>query len=1021
MHTLTFSRKDLLVFLIALIFVAIGYACMVLDPAANGFGLLTLWIAPPMLLTGFLLAVKGISGVGNLAATLLKRILVNKWKYVFSFLVFIIAFVVYLNTLEPTASLWDCSEFIATAYKLQIPHTPGTPLLLLIARMFTMLSLGDVQKVAWTVNLMSGLFSALSVSLTYHVIYYFGERIISASARKPTRLLIVSAAAGSLCLAFSDTFWFSAVEAETYAAACFFMALTGYLILKGSTMSGVRKARMLVLVSYLTGLSYCIHPMCVLIAALLPFTWYVENKKVTIINSLLGLLCGLMVVLAINRLIAVGIFEMAFTFDLFFVNKLHWPFCSGVVVFVILLAIAIFFLLKKLPNYSTHIYSVIFLFLGFTPYLLLFIRSQHNPPIDEFNPENLQMIKAYMNRENYPSNPLLYGPYFDSAIRNVSNKKPVYVKEETNYKITGHIPKYHYDPARQTIFPRMYSHNTAHIEAYRKWTGLRPHEKPTFYHNLEFLFSYQLGHMYLRYLMWNFAGRESDIMNSGWLTPWEGLKSSIHESKAHNQYWMLPFVLGLFGMFFQYKRDRKNFAVNTMLFLVTGIILILYLNPAPNEPRERDYIFVGSYMAFCMWIGLGMLALVCSVKNGVAFWLAAIFIVSVPAWIYYQNIDDHNRSGRSLQVDYARIVLNSCAPGSILFTGGDNDTFPLWYLQEVEGFRTDVRVVVLSYFNTDWYINQLRKPYYKSAPFRLTLAHHDYYQYGPNDVLYLNESIKEGIDVKKFIQLLKEGHPALKKYATDGDVYHIVPSSTLTINVEKNIEAKNSTLQDPAGTNGRMVLHLKENYLEKNVLAMLDLITSNDWERPVYFNFTSATTLGLTLDPYLVQEGQVFRLSPVASNEKTMRINKEATYRNLIENADYSNLIEENTYFTYEDHFARIIVPLRQSFNDLAEAYIKDGDIEKAKEVMFYSIDKLYHAHLWPAYSDLRAASLLLFLEEKNLARSLAESTYQFYYSRVLENINEPDEASLYIAEGAAKLLYKLGEQRYLDEIAALK
>lgn len=1019
MSTIKFQRKEKLAFTISITFIVAGFLCITMDTAPNGFGVLTLYVAPPLLLSGFFIPVMTLMFHQRSLRQFSLNIQREKGKHFFALIAFAVSFIVYCLTLEPTASLWDCAEFIAAAYKLQVPHTPGTPLSLLIARMFTMASFGNVHQVAWTVNFMSALFSALTVFLTYYVIYTFGEAILARYQKKSGTALIGASLCGSMCLAFSDSFWFSAVEAETYALACFFLMLLLFLILKGKNANPDHNSRQLILIAYLTGLSYCIHPMCLLVIPLLPFVWHSSDKNLTIRNILFTVSIGLSIVLVVNRVVAVGLFEGAFYLDLILVNKLHFPFYAGAILFVILLIAVLIFLVRKYPRHSTYTWSIAFLLFGFSPYLLLFIRSNHNPPIDESNPENLPLIKAYMNREGYPTSPLLYGPYFDADIKGITAKKNVYYKDVSMYKVAGRLPEYHYEKSRQTILPRMFSRDESHIETYRRWTGLKPNEKPGFIHNIKYLINYQLGHMYLRYFLWNFAGRESDVMHSAWLKPWDDYRPLTNGSKARNQYWMIPLLLGIAGMVFQYKNDRKGFLTNTIFFLITGIILVVYLNSTPNEPRERDYIYVGSYISFSIWIGMGVLSLYQILPPHIS--LIAMICLAVPAWMYLQNIDDHDRSGRTFHIDHARMTLNSCPPNAMLFTGGDNDTFPLWYLQEVEGLRTDVRVVVLSYFNTDWYINQLRKQYYDSPPFRLTLEPDDYRQYGPNDVLYVSEKFKHGIDASKLIQLLKNDPKALKMLGSDGDPYHIIPSKSLIIKT-KNNKVPADMLRDR--TESEMTLTLNQNFLPKNVLAILDLIVSNNWSRPMYFNFTSANALEIDFSNYLQQEGTVFRLLPAKANRSGIVIHKELMYTNLIEKTDYSNLHNKKIYFSYEDHFARIIVPLRQAFNQLAEAWLEDGNYEMARNVLHHAVSNLYPEHLPPSFADLQAASMLFFLKENESAKELTARVFDHFYitySASITNGNLTGEFDLRILQRSAKMLLDHGYSDYMDKLNALK
>ncbi len=1013
-----FNKKDHRFFFVAITALTIGFTAMAFDPVDNGFGILTLWVAPPLLLLGFILPIAGIVGLENLKLTTsLQELRLHTHKHVFGFVAFVISLTTYLLTLEPTASLWDCSEFIASSYKLQVPHSPGTPLSLLVGRIFTWLAFGDTSKVAWSINVMSAFFSALTVYTVYYIIYFFGERMMAAVVRHKTVIIALASLSGSLCLAFSDTFWFSAVEAETYGIACFFLVLIVWLILRGNEKPEPIRSRYLVLVFYVAGLSYCIHPMCLLALPLLPFVWFVNGRKLTLLVVVITALAGLVTVLLINRLVAVGLFELAFSFDHFFVNAIHLPFYSGAVVLLGLLVVLFYLLLRKFPRFNAPTWSVIFLLAGFIPYIMLFIRSNHNPPIDENNPEDLSMIKAYMNRESYPSSPLLYGPYFDAQIESVSVKSNHYVKTADRYEKSGTLSEYNYERSRNTILPRMYSNDANHITAYHQWMDLSENEKPRFADNLGFMFRYQFGHMYFRYLLWNYVGRENDHQDSAWLLPWEERKVSVEfNSKARNQYWMVPLMVGLIGMFFQFNKDRKGFISVMLFFLITGIVLALYLNSPPVEPRERDYIYVGSFIAFALWIGVGVVALAgVLLRTKLPAVVLAVLCLGIPLWMCFENWDDHNRAGRTFQVDNARNILASCQPNAILFTGGDNDTFPLWYLQEVEGYRTDVRVMVLSYFNTDWYINQLRKKYYKSDAFALTLNEKAYRQYGPNDVLYLQESIKEGIDWKKYMELLNQEHPALKIATSTDDYYNVLPSRTILLNVDDSAGNTQKPLQ--------MALRVQGSFLQKNGVALLDVVASNNWERPVYFNFTSLNTAGIDLDPYVVQEGNVYRLTPFENPKKGISIDLEMTRKNLIEKANYSNLADPDVHFNYEDYYARMIAPVRQSFNTLAEAYIGSGKPEMAEKILLFAVENLYKKHLDPSYTNLDAADLLSSLGRQDIAKTLCASLFDFHYEQLqaaAKSNSQLNRLDLFLTERSAAMLNELGEEEYLTKIDGL-
>lgn len=1007
--------------LLSLGFLVTGYGCMLYDPIAHGFGPLTRWVAPPLLLVGFMLPLFAILGAGFTIPVLWSSLRKETWKHLAGFMVFAIALTTYMLTLEPTASIWDCSEFIATVYKLQVPHTPGTPLLLLVGRLFSMAAGNDVSRVAICVNAMSALFSALTIYIVYYLIFYFGEKM-TAAWRGARAAIVMAAVGGGLCLAFSDSFWFSAVEAETYGPACFFLVLLLWLMLRSYDVPAARRGRWLVLIFYITGLGYCIHPMSVLILPVLPLVWYTHNRPLTLWNVLVTAVAGMALIMVVNRVVAIGIFEFAFRWDLFLVNVFQLPFYTGVFALLTVITALVAWSVRRYPRTRPYTWATVFLLLGFAPYLMLFIRSSHNPPIDEGNPENLPLSKAYMNRESYPTSPLLTGHYFDAQVTEVTPGRKMYYKTPTGYAVAGTLSEYRYDPARTTFLPRMYSNDPDHIKNYQRLAGLNAGEGPHFSDNIKFMFSYQLGYMYFRYFLWNFAGRESDVQGSDWLRPWDALHVAAqpaYENRARNQYWAIPLVLGIVGLLAQQRTDRKGFTINLFFFLLTGVILVLYLNSPPSEPRERDYIYVGSYMAFAIWTGLGMLALTRILPGCIAVVVVSMLALAMPAWMAWQNWGDHNRAGRTFQMANARNLLDSCAPGAILFTGGDNDTFPLWYLQDVEGFRTDVRVVVLSYFNTDWYVNQLRRSYYDSPSFALTLSEKDYLQYGINDVLYVRPSVKGAIDLEKYLQLLHEEHPALRVQSAGGDAYNVVPSSFIRLKVDT------ADIIHQAGYTPlpEVTLKVKGSYMTKNTLAFLDVVASNHWKRPVYFNFTSLHSLDLELTGHVIQEGQVYRLAPIEQAGEEPVVDTQLAYRNLIERADYSNLADANVYFNTEDYQARMIAPVRMSVNTLAMTLLQQGDRARAGDVLQAAVNKLYPAHLDPGYAGLQAADLLQAVGKTHSARALCASLFNFQYDRVQTSLREHrdvDPLERYLAYQSAELLHQLGQEEYKARLAAL-
>ncbi|MEO9484732.1 MAG: DUF2723 domain-containing protein [Ekhidna sp.] len=955
-----------LYFAVALTFQFVAILLMALDSSPHGFSTLSLTVAPILLITGILLPVVGLSKLETLRSTL-KSFKVKSFQSLGFIGSFLVAFITYALTLEPTASLWDCSETIATAYKLQVPHTPGTPLTLLIARLFSMLAMGDVYKVAWFINLMSGFFSALAVGILFLFTWHFGRKLF-----QNKWVVLIGSFGGALCLTFSDSFWFSAVEAETYGPSVFFMLLLIWLSIRGSFLEGYDRKLKLLQIAYFTGLSYCIHPMCILILPVCALIWRFRYHPLNWKQITISLAIGLGSILFISKVIAVDLFEWAFRLDLLLVNGLSLPMYSGVFALLLIIALVITVVWRKVKKSRLTLMALCMVVLGFTPYMMLFVRSSKLPPINEFAPNNLAKIKPYMNRESYPSRPLLYGPYFDSSVERTSTKATSYIVKDGRYEEVGTISQYHYKKNDLTILPRMYSKEPAHVAVYHQWTGLTKGEEPRFADNLRFMFRYQLGEMYLRYFLWNFAGRVSDVQHAGWLAPWEdaGDRSHISYSKAANQYFMLPLLLGMLGLLFQFKKDRKGFVTNLSFFFITGFLLAIYLNATPVEPRERDYIYVGSYVAFSLWIGLGMMSLFDMIKRKWSLYISGLVALAVPAWMLYQNLDDHDRSGRTFQMEHARSVLGSCEKNAILFTGGDNDTFPMWYLQDVEGFRTDVRVKVLSYFNADWYINQLSREYYDSPAAKLTLKDSEN-RYGPYNPLYINEQTKAPILWNKYMEELKKRNPQLILSGTGESEYFYLPS--------RRIELPTSQ--------GKLQLSIAGSYLPKSELAILDLISSNEWSRPIYFNFTGLSSLQTNFRPYLVQEGLVYKLTAESSKSDGVRLDLEKSYENLVKKVDYSSLKRTDVYFNHEDYQSRMIVPIKFTFNSLIQDYLEDEQKDEAEKLILFVNKHLYHDHLEPSYADIQLAGTMSLLAMDDAAEQLVQRTFQFFYEKISQQL----------------------------------
>ena len=947
---------------------------------------------------------------------------------------FAIALVTYWLTFEETASYWDCGEFIAVAYKLEVSHPPGAPLFMLLGRMFSFLALGDVSKVAYWINFMSVLASAFTILFLFWSITLLGRKLMG--AQKDSELtegqiwtLMGAGLVGSLAYTFSDSFWFSAVEAEVYAMSAFFTAFVVWGILKWDVIEDDSAAnRWLVFIAYIVGLSIGIHMLNLVTIPALALIYYFKKYKPSQwgIIAALGVSGGL--VLFINDIIVPGLPSLAGGFELFFVNNLGLPFGSGVIFFCILLigglTLGIWYSQNKnKPVLNTFLLSTAFILIGYGSYTTIVIRSNFDTPINENAPKDVMSFVRYLKREQYGSRPLLFGPYFTARIVDFKDGAAVYTKGKDKYEITDHKLEYIYEPGQETILPRAW--NPDYKQTYRDIIGLKEGEKPTFAQNVVYMFRQQIGHMYMRYFMWNFAGRESDIQGADWLGPngwFEKLPQGLAENKARNNFFMIPFILGLIGMFYQFLKDTKNFAVVGLLFVMTGVAVVVYLNSPPEEPRERDYIYSGSTYAFTFWIGFAVIGIAeflqrylknlkTSAIAATALCLSAPILMGTAGW------DDHNRSNRFFSVDSGKNYLSSCDPNAILFTGGDNDTFMLWYAQEVEGHRSDVRVMVFSYYNTDWYIEQSMKKVNKSEPFKYTLSLEHYRQGGFNDVLYYQDRKIPSIDLKQFLELLKINSPLLRY-----DRNNLVPSKVFTLNINKEELLAKGII--PKGMDSlvvdQMKIKLRGNVLEKKDLAFLDVLATNNWERPIYLNNTSLSQLNLDLRDYTVQEGNAYRVLPVKNNRKDREnlVNIESSYEKMINQFGYRGLDNPDLY--YNEDYKGFVQNHRSSLNALTEALLDEGDTTRAKSALHFSLDKIPDKAVPYDITTVTQVDLLFKAGEKQkgleiagIVGSRAEEMVNYEINKY-KGITMEIRRNLYMLGELQRILYENGE----DELA---
>lgn len=971
----------------------------------------------------------------------------NKLNNITGWIIFILATTVYALTVEPTASFWDCGEFIAVSYKLEVPHPPGAPFFLLLGRLFSFLAMGDVTQVAYWINMLSVLSSGFTVLFLFWSITHLAKKLVAPDTDYTNFVIIGSGLIGALSYTFSDSFWFSAVEAEVYGMSSFFTAFVVWAMLKWENIKDPSdENRWMILIAYMVGLSIGVHLLNLVTVPALGLIYYFKKReKLSTRGILTTLIASGAIVLIIMEGVIPGLPSFAGKMEIFFVNNLGLPFGSGIIFFAALflggLVYGIYYSIKSSnATLNTILVSFAFIVIGYSSYSIVLIRSNYNPPIDENNPEDVLSYVSYLKREQYGSRPLLHGQVFTADIVDQKKGAPVYTKGKDKYEISDYKLEYVYDPDHTTILPRAYSNQPGHVQRYREILDLKNGEKPSFGDNLEYMFKHQLGTMYFRYFMWNFAGRASDIQGADWVglnDAFEKVPPMLEENKGRNIFFMIPLILGIIGLTFQYYKDPRNFAFVGMLFFLTGAAIVLYLNSPPTEPRERDYIYAGSYYAYAFWIGLSIPALfwvgtkmtwqdfkmialfllgLCGiivimdwiVGSSKIYFIQDVFLIftiilglfallkvvgsylskpvlislifvltlSAPSIMATEGWDDHDRSNRYFSVDSAKNFLASCAPNAIIFTGGDNDTFPLWYVQEVEGFRTDVRVIVLSYFNTDWYIAQMMRDAYESKPLPFGLTLDNYKQGGLNDYLPLVErqNIKGGtMNAAQFIKLIKEEHPALA-VPTSISSYNSVPAKNfyLPIDSAKVMEMGIIPEQFASRLSNRMTWSMKGRGLEKKDLAILDLIVNNNWERPIYFNNTSASSVNFNLKDYMVQEGNAFRLLPIKnSTSGEMFVDTDIMFDNMTNNFHWRELDNPTVY--YSEDYRNFVLNHRASFNTLIESLLAEGKIEKAREALLKCLEVMPDHVIRYDHFSVQQVGYLILVGEEERATEMAE------------------------------------------------
>ena len=956
----------------------------------------------------------------------------KKWNLLLGWGVFGVSLIVYILTLEPTASFWDAGEYITTASNLEIGHPPGAPLYQMLGAFFSWFAM-DPANIAYTINLMSAFASAFTIGFMFWSLTMLLENVIGKEKLKENATAIAvlgSAGVGSLAFAFTDSFWFNAVEAEVYAMANMILAVLFYCGLRWEReMNKPGGDRWVILISLIVGLSFGVHFMGLLTIPAIGFLYYFKNtKKITVKNFVLANVVVVAILLFIFKLLLPLSMKLFSGFEIFFVNQIGLPFNSGTII-AALLYIGIFYYALKYTRkkgyakLNTLALCVLFIFVGFSSWLMLPVRANAGTVINENNPNNARELLAYYNREQYPETHLFYGPQFSEdyvgldPVTPYVDDKPKYEKNEElgRYEIVNNykLAKQNTDDRQKAIFPRMWSieHSANYLaytdgldfsikreylseevirqevakfkEAYslgyvdaegyhrflKEFAGVLDIEKPSFWDNIQFMFSYQFGYMYGRYFMWNFAGRQDDIQGQGtvlhgnWISgikfidemrlgPQDNLPSDALNNKGRNTYFFLPLLLGLLGVFFIASKNPKYFWVLLVFFLFTGIALKVYLNERPFEPRERDYALVGSFYMFAMWIGFGVYALFDLIKEYstpkvVAPLVVVIGMLAAPALLISQNWDDHDRSNRFTANSMAKMYLDSCDENSILFTIGDNDTFALWYAQGIEGYRQDIRTVNTSLFQTDWYIDDMKKAAYTSAPIPSQMTHSQY-RYGTRDFVFAQEVTDEPVNIKEWLNWIVSDDPRTMITLPDNNQkISTFPSKTVRIPVNKEnvlkygiVDPKDADLIVPY-----IDIKLNGDVLYKNRLLMLDIIANNDWERPIYFTGGSfGDDDYLWMKDYLQLDGVTYKLVPIKTprdpdNPYEMgRIDTDKMY-DIVTNWDWGNSGSEDIY--HDPETRRNALTYRSNLSRLADSLIVAGKNDKAKTILDLAMEKM--------------------------------------------------------------------------------
>jgi len=934
----------------------------------------------------------------------------NRINTASGFVIFAIATLVYWLCMEPTLSFWDCGEFIAASFKLEVGHQPGAPLFLMIGKLFSILAGNNTAKIAYWVNFVSVIASAATIMFLFWTINAIALKIIKKTAGHLTPLqictVIAAGTVGALAYTFSDTFWFSAVEAEVYAISTLCTAIVFWAILKWENQMN---DRWVLFIAFMIGLSIGMHLLSLLAIPAIALVYYFrKTPKPTTWGTIKAFLIGCLIL----GFVQVGVIQYIVLFaakaDLLFVNTFGLGFGTGALSFIALLvaglSTAIYYSIrKKLYKLNLGLLCFGLVLFGFSSYFMIIIRANAKPNINLSNPDTPMSLFGYLSRQQYEGKPLIYGQTFTAQPVEAKETGLTYRKGDKKYEVSGKSYKTIYD--KNMLFPRTYSDKPAHVNFYKNWMGLSDGETPSFWKNLSFFNSYQVGFMYWRYFSWNFIGRQNDEQGHGEINHgnWQSgikpldalhlgnqdqLPESITANAGHNLFYGLPLILGILGIGYLYRKNKKDGLIIATFFFCTGLAIILYINQDPMQVRERDYAYVGSFYAFAIAIGIGVLAikdLLAKMASSKMSLIVAttICVLVAPVLMAVKGWDDHNRTGKTTAIEMAKNYLNSCEPNAILFTNADNDTYPLWYAQEVEGIRTDVRVICLQFLSSEAYIDQMKRQQGLSAPLPISLKNAQYKD-GVRDYLrYYDYGIKDSVELSDLLAILASDNNEDKIQMNDGSFDNFLPTQNLKFSVNKaQVLATNTVAEkDKAQIATEMKWNFNKKFALKSDLAMFDIIVHNNWKRPIYFSVGVSDDTYIGLDKYLYQEGFAYRLLPLKPNEnpkadKMDQTNNSLAYQHYkkFELAGFKNA-------KYLDPESRRILQGTWNYaNTLSSNLIQANEVQKAKEVIQKSMNQLplTNSSISDTLGKISLVQNLYFLKDNKNADQITANTSRY-------------------------------------------